>query len=185
VRFAPKRYRVNLVLAYVFSHRPAAGVEVAVYESALKHFHATLGNTSLSGFLGSAAFRVGDHYRDWYLIESSAALDALNEAAISGARALAHDAVARMAIDGIGKLWSLVTGPSPSGSGYEMGFSKPIGTEYTDLYIRIQPFIDRAGVSLWRRMMVLGPPPEFCLITPEEIQLPKDLNPEVLRQVAL
>lgn len=173
------------MLAYVFSHRPAEGVDAAVYESALKHFHATLANTSSGGFLGSGAFRVGDRYRDWYFIESSAALDALNEAAISGARAPAHDAVARMATDGIGKLWNLVTGPLPSGSGYEIGFSKPAGTKYTDLYTRMESFLDHAGVSLWRRMMVLGPAPEFCLITPEEIQLPNDLYPEVLRRQAL
>jgi hypothetical protein len=36
------------------------------------------------------------------------------------------------------------------------------------------------GTSLWRRMMVLGPPPEFCLIAPSEVELPLEFGPEVL-----
>jgi len=31
-------------------------------------------------------------------------------------------------------------------------------------------------------MMVLGPPPEFTLITPSELELPADMHPEVLRR---
>jgi hypothetical protein len=31
-------------------------------------------------------------------------------------------------------------------------------------------------------MMVLGPPPEFCLIAPSEIELPPEYRPEVLRR---
>jgi hypothetical protein len=36
-----------------------------------------------------------------------------------------------------------------------------------------------SGVALWRRMMVLGPPPEFCLVSRELAQLPAELAPEV------
>jgi hypothetical protein len=31
-------------------------------------------------------------------------------------------------------------------------------------------------------MMVLGPPPEFCLLAPSEIQLPAEMSPEILRR---
>ncbi|HSS93172.1 MAG TPA: hypothetical protein VLR46_04180 [Candidatus Dormibacteraeota bacterium] len=170
------------MLAYVFSHRPGGGVDVTDYESALKHFHAMLAGAPPAGFLGSSTFRVGDRYSDWYLVESSAALDALNEAAVSGARSSAHDAAARMAVDGMGKLWSLAGGEPPRGGGYEIPFSKPTGTSYADLYERVQPFAALPGVSLWRRMMVLGPPPEFCLIGPAAIELPREFRPEVLRR---
>jgi len=29
---------------------------------------------------------------------------------------------------------------------------------------------------------VLGPPPEFCLLSPTEVQLPAEMHPEVLRR---
>ena len=53
---------------------------------------------------------------------------------------------------------------------------------YPELYDRLKPWTDRAEVTLWRRMMVLGPPPEFCLLTPSEIQLPAEMKPELLRR---
>jgi hypothetical protein len=37
-------------------------------------------------------------------------------------------------------------------------------------------------VSLWRRMMVLGPPPEFTLIAPSKVELPAEMKAEVLRR---
>jgi hypothetical protein len=170
------------LLAYVFSHRPAGGVDGTNYEAALKRFHAALADAAPRGFLSSSTFRISDLYSDWYLVESSAALDPLNEAAVSGARSSAHDAAARMAVDAVGKLYSLMAGDPPSGPGFEIRFSKPRGTGYADLYERMQPFSSRPGTSLWRRMMVLGPPPEFCLIGPSEIDLPAEFRPEVLRR---
>jgi hypothetical protein len=170
------------MLAYVFSHRPAAGVDVAVYEAALRRFHAALASTPPSGFVRSSTFKVGARYSDWYLIDSSAALDALNAAAVSGARTPAHDAAAHMAVDGVGKLYSLVSGKPPAGSGFEIQFSKPAGVGYADHYERLRPYSGAPGVSLWRRMMVLGPPPEFCLLARAEIELPAEYRAEVLRR---
>jgi hypothetical protein len=170
------------LLAYVFSHRPAAGVDVGEYEATLKQFHAALAGAPPSGFLRSSTFRVGDRYSDWYLLDNSAALGVLNEAAVSGARTRAHSAAAGMAVDGSGKLYSLAGGEPGSAAGFEIGFSKPAGMSYADLYERMQPFSGREGASLWRRMMVLGPPPEFCLIAQGEIELPREFRPEVLRR---
>jgi hypothetical protein len=170
------------MLAYVFSHRPAVGVEVAVYESALRSFHAALASAPPSGFIRSSTFKVGDRYSDWYLVESSAALDLLNAAAVSGARTPAHDTAARMASDGVGKLYSLVSGEPPSGSGFEIQFSKAAGVGYADHYERLRPYSGAPAVSLWRRMMVLGPAPEFCLLTPSKIELPDEYRPEVMRR---
>jgi hypothetical protein len=173
------------LLAYVFSHRPAAGVDVADYEAILKQFHAALAGAPPSGFLRSSTFRVGDRYSDWYLLDSSAALDVLNEAAVTGARTQAHSAAAGMAVDGSGKLYSLAGGEPGSMTGFEIGFSKPAGMSYADLYERMQPFSGREGASLWRRMMVLGPPPEFCLVARTEIELPREFRPEVLSREAI
>src|SRR5437879_9398499 len=58
---------LGLVLAYVFSHRPADGVDVGAYEDALRQFHRELASASLNGFVESATFAVGGGYSDWYL----------------------------------------------------------------------------------------------------------------------
>ena len=168
------------MLAYVFSHRPAPGVDVTVYEQALRRFHAALASAPSSGFVSSVTYRIGDGYSDWYLVESSAALDLLNAAAISGLRTPAHDAAARMAVDGTGKLLSLAGGEIPQGPGFEIRFAKPAGVSYAELYARLEPWTSRPAVSLWRRMMVLGPPPEFCLVTPSALDFPVEMRPEVV-----
>jgi hypothetical protein len=170
------------MLAYVFFHRAAAGVESAGYETALRRFHASLAGQPPAGFIGSSTYRVGGVYADWYLVESSAALDVLNEAAVEGARTASHDAVAHLSADGAGKLLALVSGTAPGGTGFEVRFSKPAGMRYAELYERLRPWTDRAELTLWRRMMVLGPPPEFCLLAPEAIQLPTEMRPEILRR---
>jgi hypothetical protein len=170
------------VLAYVFFHRAAPGVETPDYEAALRRFHAALAGEPPRGFIGSSTYRVGGAYADWYLVEGSAALDVLNEAAVSGARSSSHDRVAHMATDGAGKLLALVSGSAATGAAFEIRFSKPAGMGYAELYDLLKPWTDRAGVTLWRRMMVLGPPPEFCLLAPSEIQLPAEMKPEVLHR---
>lgn len=171
------------MLAYVFSHRPRAGVDKTPYEEALRRFHAALASVPSSGFVRSATYRIGDGYSDWYLVESSAALDWLNAAATSGARTPAHNAAARMAVDSVGKLLSLVSGELPSGGpDFEVRFAKPASISYTDLYARLQPWTSLPAVGLWRRMMVLGPPPEFCLVAPPALELPAEMRPEVLRR---
>jgi hypothetical protein len=168
------------LLAYVFSHRPADGVDVEVYEDSLKRFHAELAGASPSGFIESATFAVGETYCDWYLLASSSAMDSLNAAAVSGSRAPAHDSAARMAADGVGKLLSLASGRPSMEAGFEVGFVKPAGMSYADLYGRLQPWTGTPKVSLWRRMMVLGPPPEFCMVAPASVELPSYMRPEVL-----
>jgi hypothetical protein len=170
------------VLAYVFSHRPAGAVDVAVYEAALNRFHAALAGAPPGGFVSSSTFKVGDRYSDWYLVETSAALDALNAAAVSGVRTTPHNYAARMSVDGVGKLYVLVSGEPAAGPGFEIQLSKPAGVGYADPYARMRPYTGVTGVSLWRRMMVLGPPPEFCLISPSALDLPDEYRPEVLRR---
>jgi hypothetical protein len=173
------------LLAYVFSHRPAGGVDVAAYEGSLRRFHSELATARLSGFIDSATFSIGAGYSDWYLLENTAAMEVLNAAAVSGARTSAHDSAARMSAEGAGKLLSLAAGNASMDEGFEVRFGKPAGMPYKDLYARLETWTNAAGVSLWRRMMVLGPPPEFCLITPSKVDLPPEMHPEVLRRTRI
>ncbi|HET7466742.1 MAG TPA: hypothetical protein VFL29_08740 [Candidatus Dormibacteraeota bacterium] len=174
------------MLAYVFAHRPAAGVDAGAYEKTLRAFHAELASARPAGFVASTTYRFDDGgYSDWYLVESSAALDVLNQAAVTGPRAESHDMAARMAGGGSGKLMSLAAGEADLGALYETGFAKPRGRSYADLYASLHPLTSRPGVALWRRMMVLGPPPEFCLVSRAPVELPAELAPEpsVRRQI--
>jgi hypothetical protein len=170
------------VLAYVFFHRAGSGVEAPAYEAALRRFHTALAGEPPPGFISSTTYRIGNGYADWYLVDNSAALDRLNEAAVKGARSSPHDAVAHMSADGAGKLLMLRSGSPRTEPGFEIRFSKPAGMGYPELYERIMRWTDRAEVSLWRRMMVLGPAPEFCLVAPSEQQLPAEMRPETHRR---
>jgi hypothetical protein len=87
-----------------------------------------------------------------------------------------------MAADGVGKLLNLAAGQQTTAAGFEVRFAKPAGMKYADLYARLEAWTALPGVSLWRRMMVLGPPPEFCLVTPAEVTLPAEMRPETIRR---
>lgn len=173
------------MLAYVFFHRPAPGVDRTLYEEGLRTFHAALAGARAGLLTGSASYRTGKEYCDWYTVESSAALDALNEIAVSGARSAPHGEVAQRAVDTAGKLMSLVAGVPSSAGAFEIRFSKPRGMGYAELYARLEPATAREGVSLWRRMMTLGPPPEFVLLSPERLELPTEMSPETLSREML
>jgi hypothetical protein len=167
------------LLAYVFFHHARPGHDAAAYEEGLRRFHASLAQARPVGFISSATYRSGGGYSDWYLVENSAALDPLNDAAVGGSVRPVHDAVAHVATDFAGKLYALIAG-QPDGLAFETRFSKPAGMTYRELYDQLQAWTRIGGVSLWRRMMVLGPPPEFCLLSPTELDLPAEMKAEVL-----
>jgi len=173
------------VLAYVFSHRPHSGADLAEYEALLRRFHAALAASPPAGFVRSATYRSAGTYSDWYVVEDSAALDALNQAAVSGRRSESHDKVAQMAAEGTGKLMTLRSGSADIGAAFEIRFSKPTGVAYRDLERVLLPWTARAGVSVWMRMMVLGPPPEFTMLSPSAVELPASMSAEVLARQAL
>jgi hypothetical protein len=173
------------VLAYVFSHRPAPGIEAARYEAVLGEFQDRLAAAPPRGFISSLTYRIGDGYSDWYLLEDSAAMDALNAAAVSGSRTTPHDIVARMAVNGVGKLLSLAAGEYEAAAGYEIRFAKPPGMAYADLYASLQSATAAKGAGLWRRMMVLGPPPEFCLTALAPMELPAAMRPELIARTRI
>ncbi|MHB8466161.1 MAG: hypothetical protein ACYDH6_13710 [Acidimicrobiales bacterium] len=143
------------MLAYVFWHQPASGA--TAYADALLRFHEQLHTERVAGVVGTRALRVpdlpwlpGGGYEDWYYVEDFAALGALNGAAVDAAHKTTHDAVANMSGTGVGGLYALRTGAWDHRAAH-----------HTWLDHR-PPAV--AG-ALWQRQMVLGPAPEYCLVS--------------------
>ena len=161
------------MLAYVFWHVARAGVAARDYEAAHREFHEVLWRSRVAGLLALRVHRLESipwlaagqpGYEDWHLLEDSAALDRLNEAAITQARQLPHDRIAALAADGTAGLYGLRQGALNEPT-VAYWLSKPSGTSYPDFNVSMKPFIDRGG-CLWGRRMTLGPTPEFCLHAP-------------------
>lgn len=160
------------MLAYVFWHVPRADAATDAYESLHREFHAVLLRANVNGLVRVRAYRLGAipwlggraGYEDWHLLEGSAALDALNRAAVSGMRQTPHDRVAALAADGIAGLYGVRLGrPVDPRVAYWM--SKPAGMSYADFDASLAPLVAE-GCCLWSRRMTLGPTPEFCLHAP-------------------
>lgn len=161
------------MLAYVFWHWPSADQAVGEYERFQRDFQAALTRSAPRGFVRSHVFRVdgraawlgGDPaYADWYLVEDSAALDPLNVAAVSGVCEAPHAVVARAMAAGAGSLFTLRGDAASDLSSNRAAtfLTKPRDLPYADFY----PAVPNAtGATLWRRTMVLGPTPEFALLT--------------------
>ncbi|HKE45859.1 MAG TPA: hypothetical protein VKB41_15110 [Steroidobacteraceae bacterium] len=160
------------MLAYLFWHCARAEVAASTYESGLVAFHRSLLQSRPQGFLGSVivaldripwlADRAG--YADWYLVESSADLDTINRAAVTGAREAPHDSVAALAHDGIAGLYRVSRGRLRLAGDRidETWLSKPPGERYAEFLARMDAGMGDFG-CLWQRQMTLGPTPEFCL----------------------
>jgi len=169
------------VIAYQFFHQIEDGADDVEYEAGLRHFHVAMREAGIPGFVGSRTYRTGDTYFDWYVVETSAALDYLNDAAVTGSRSPLHDSVAVHAVSFTGKLLKLAAGRYDPEFGVEIRFSKPRGMLYPDLYRQLEPWTARPDTSLWRRMMVLGPAPEFSLLARTEVVLPREMEPVLMR----
>jgi hypothetical protein len=177
------------VLAYLFWHRPGDVTATAAYERAHIAFHRSLAHVPPVGFLGSVALRIaqppwrgsiesslpadtgGDGYEDWYFLEDYAALGVLNEAAVGRGHRTAHDDVARRSGAGAGGLYGLIEGQRPpaldatSLAVWVAGTPRPRRYELGEL---LGDGIDPRCASLWRRQLVLGPAPEYCLLAPKQ-----------------
>lgn len=167
------------MLAYVFWHVPRPQVRAREYETLHQAFHDALWEAPLPGLLALRVYRLaripwlsapGPGYEDWHLIADSAALDGLNEAAVTTARRLPHDRIAAQAAAGTAGLYGLRLG-SPMQPAVACWMSKPAGMSYADFDASMQSFIAR-GCCLWGRRMTLGPAPEFCLHAPVALEPP-------------
>jgi hypothetical protein len=183
------------VLAYVFWHRPLDDLALEAYEQAEIAFHRSLAHAPPSGFQGSATFRVaglpwfqGPSYEDWYFVEDYTALGVLNMAAVGHGHRTVHDGIAHRFGAGAGGLYGLIEGHPLAGSG-------AFGDESAAVWIARAPGIERRGLgellgdgmdaehaSLWRRQLVFGPAPEFCLLTVDrdKLGLPAGVAPSRL-----
>jgi hypothetical protein len=170
------------MLAYVFWHWARPGVAPGAYEAAQRAFHASLAAAPAAGYAGSFSVAPppdglpwvsgGAAYEDWYLVEDFTALGALNEAAVSGARAPVHDVAAAGAAGGTGGLYRLRHGRVSREPRHALWFGKPDGMRYDELFTRVTPLVERAEGALWVRQLTLGPAREFCLHTVAPVNLP-------------
>jgi hypothetical protein len=167
------------VLAYLFWHRPLESIGVDVYERAQIAFHRSLARNRPVGMCGSASFRVPSipwlsgepGYEDWYLLEDYTALGVLNEAAVGHGHRTPHDEAARRFGGGAGGLYGLVEGErsdvlAASGT-LAVWVARPPGSERRPLGELLGDGMDPRQASLWRRQLVFGPAPEFCLLAGE------------------
>ena len=178
------------MLAYVFWHWPRPDIDRGSYADHLGQFHHTLAANKPGGFQKSVVFRIenanwlstqGEAYEEWYLLDDSAAMDRLNDAAVSGACEEPHNRVAREAADGIGGLYRLRAGEENLATAkFALWLSKPNGVSYADFYAALQPLTSQAGVALWGRQMTLGPTTEFCLQSTSSLQLPADYTSHII-----
>lgn len=175
------------MLAYIFWHIPKEGTDPEEYEAALTGFHGALSEAPPDGFRASAVLR---HYalpwapsslfvyEDWYLVDDFAALERLNDAALAGRRRAVHDDVAARSAWGAGGVYrpvdreaaSLSGAAASLSGGFSYWLAKPEGRSY-------EAFYDELGTvkQLWRRQMVLGPAPEFCLLADSRLSVPFDV----------
>ncbi|MCW5978606.1 MAG: hypothetical protein KIT09_11040 [Bryobacteraceae bacterium] len=170
------------MLAYVFWHWPHPGGDVNSYVRRFSDFHALLSVNRPPGFLSSAVFRIEGVawapsnipvFEDWYLLDGSAALDPLNVAAVAPPLREPHDLAARAAAGGTAGLYSLRRGSRDVDRVRQaLWFSKPPRETYDDLFRRIDPIVAACGGGLWGRQMILGPTPEFCLLSEAPVEWP-------------
>jgi hypothetical protein len=161
------------VLAYVFWHRPRAGVAAADYEASLDAFHATVGVPSWFVRLRRAPWaEESGWYEDWYLVDGWAALGELNAAAVTGPRRAPHDRAAALAADGIAGIYALRVG-EPARPAWAAWLAKPEGTAYAAFERELRTAAG-AGASVWQRQMTLGPTPEFAVLAPSPRALPSE-----------
>ena len=164
------------MLAYVFWHWPQPGVDAATYVDHLVSFHRTLNANKPAGFNGSRVFRMrgaswldttSDAFEDWYFVDDSAALDRINEAAVSGPCEAPHNLVAREAAGGTAGLYRIKIGDAFTDPRFALWLSKPSGLSYADFYEALAAIV--SGGALWQRQMTLGPTTEFVIHSADPI----------------
>jgi hypothetical protein len=178
------------MLAYVFWHWPRPGVASDDYVARQQAFHHALATRGPAALEASYIWRVmgapwtpaSVAYEDWYLLENSAGLDALNAAAVSDPLRAVHDAAAGLSAGGMAALYTpsgprVGAEPALDGS-LAQWFAKPEAMRYGALYQRLRPNL----AHLWARMMTLGPTPEFVLLGEDLHALPSEWRAQITRR---
>ncbi len=172
------------MLAYVFWHRPLDEAAIEAYERAQIAFHRSLAHAPPAGLQSSAVFRTtglpwfeGTGYEDWYFVEDYTALGVLNMAAVSHGHRTVHDDLAHRFGAGVGGLYGLVEGHPPVAPGafdqesVAVWVGRAPGVQRRALGDLLGDGMDSKHASLWRRQLVFGPAPEFCLLAGDRTKL--------------
>jgi len=197
------------VLAYLFWHRPQTDSPAEEYEDALKGFHSSLAHQRPVGLRDSCSFRVSElpwlpaagpegsaplgGYEDWYLLDDYASLGILNEAAVGRGHRTAHDHAARRFGAGTAGLFALEEGEAAAlrPSSVAVWVAREPGSAEPALGELLGDGTSAGASCLWRRQLVLGPAPEFCLLAQEvpagvsESRLPSGWSARTLAREAL
>jgi len=190
------------VIAYLFWHRPREDAASDSYERSQMAFHRSLAHRPPVGLRASALFALegapwlapqGRCYEDWYLLEDFAALGVLNEAAVGRGHRSAHEQAAHGF--GAGGLYALLEGELDADAlaraPLAVWVARPPGSARRALGELLGDGMDPARASLWRRQLVLGPAPEFCVLAAEPpagvapARLPAGWSATALRREAL
>jgi hypothetical protein len=160
-------------LAYLFWHWPTGDADRAEYEQRLRDFHGALELPASRTFrLDRAPYdgALPRPYEDWYPVADWQALGELNDRAVSGARKAPHDAAAAQAAGGAGGVYALLRGRADAAVAAAHWLGKPQGVPYTLFHEELAATVPDATV--WQRQMVLGPAPEYAVLTAAPTTLP-------------
>src|SRR5262249_44995737 len=125
----------------------------------------------------------GRGYIDWYPLDGGfAALDVLNELAVSPSLKETHDRPAHMVAGGAGGVYRLIAGVGGGQPPFAATWlSKPGSVSYPAFHERLRQWTKHKDVTLWQRQMVLRPALEFCLQSPEPPEFPRNFRPLAAR----
>lgn len=181
-----------MTLHYIFWHWPKADVDLAVYASRLHLFQEALAAEVGAGLLGrTAVYRSetppwvpvkGYIFSDWFTLANGNALDRMNEAAVAKNVRQPHAEIAALYGGGAGSLYDRKTGGDfdPLAVQFTQWFAKPAGMAYAEIYARLEFATKLESTWVLRRRMVLGPSPEFCMVSKALHKLPEPFKPLIL-----
>jgi len=182
-------------LAYVFWQWPRSGVSSSVYEkklwsfqSALKVARPDLVTDLLTYQIDSLPWGPKDAplYEDWYLVDDFADLGSLNDAAVAGGIKGAHDSVAGDYLKGSGGVFKRVLRNLPlDETRHVTWIEKDIGVAYQSYYDEVANELGSRETDLWRRQMVLGPSPQFCVHSADPVEFPDSFHPLAVKARAV
>lgn len=175
-------------LGYVFWHWPRGRESIPLYEERLALFQRDLVLSKPRGLRVALSYRLDSLpwrpktllpcYEDWYITSGFGSLGVLNRAAVGKTSRRSHDAVARLARGGEGGLYAaIVNNLGLRRVTLATWFNKPSDQPYGTF---LEDLRDRSGEvasNVWQRQMALGPAPEFCVQSTDDLKLPKEYGP--------